>query len=92
VYAWHLFGELLFASNHPDPRRLDAGESQPVLADNCFEWLHNHVSDAGVQVESGKDPPIHSSFDRIAGPAIGAAVKSMTGAPIEYSNQSPRGI
>jgi uncharacterized protein (TIGR03067 family) len=52
----NLFGELLFASDHPDPRRFDASESQPVPADDCFKRLHNHVTNAGVQVEAGKDP------------------------------------
>src|SRR5271157_5417254 len=52
----NLFSELLLASDHPDARRFDASESQPVPADDCFQRLHNHVTNAGIQVESGKDP------------------------------------
>ncbi len=68
--SMNLFSELLLASDHPDARRFDASESQPVPADDCFQRLHNHVTNAGIQVESGKDPFVHSSFDRIASPAI----------------------
>ena len=46
----NLFGELLFATDHPNPRRFDARESQPVPAGDCFQRLHNHVTNAGVQV------------------------------------------
>ena len=66
----NLFSELLLTSDHPHARRFDASESRPVSADDCFQRLHNHVTNAGIQVESGKDPFVHSSFDRIASPAV----------------------
>jgi hypothetical protein len=66
----NLLGELLFASDHQDTRRFDAGESQPVPAHDCFQRSHNHVTNARVQVESGEGPFVHSSFDRIAGAAV----------------------
>src|SRR5258708_29480825 len=66
----NLFGELLFASDHPNLRRFDAGESQPIPALNRFQRMHNNVTNAGVQVESGKGSFVHSSFDGIAGTAV----------------------
>ena len=66
----NLLGELLFARDRPNPRRFDAGESQPVPADDGLKRLHNHIANAGVQVESGEDPFVHSSFDGIAGPPV----------------------
>ena len=66
----NLFGELLFTSDHPDSRRFDSGESKPIPADDGVQRLHNHITDAGVQMESGKDPFVHSIFDGIASPAL----------------------
>jgi hypothetical protein len=66
----NLLGELLFASNHQDTRRFDASESQPVPPHNCLQRSYNHITDPGVQMESGKNPLVHSSFDGIAGPAV----------------------
>jgi hypothetical protein len=66
----NLFSELLLASDHPDLRRFDTSESKPVPADDRIKRLHNHIADAGVQMEAGKDPFVHSSFDGIAGPAV----------------------
>jgi hypothetical protein len=40
----NLFAELLFVNDRPDPLRFDAGESQSVPADDCFQRLHNHVT------------------------------------------------
>ena len=65
-----LFSELLFARDHPDLRRFDPGESEPVPAFDCFQRLHDNVTDASIQMESGEDPPVHSSFDWIAGTAV----------------------
>jgi hypothetical protein len=71
-----LFGEQLLAGDHPNLGTLDASESQPV---------------GQTIVSRGEDPFVHASFDRIAGTAVGAAVKSITGGPNVNSNQSPRG-
>ena len=59
----NLFGELLFVSDHPNLRRFDAGEFQPVPALDRFQRLHHHVTNASVQVESGKRSFVHSTFD-----------------------------
>src|SRR6516225_4729116 len=61
-----LFGDLLLAGDHPNLRRLDPSESQPVPADDRFQRRRYHVTNAGVQVESGEDPIVHPSFDGIA--------------------------
>ncbi len=66
----NLFGELLFASDHPNLRRFDAGESQPIPALDRFQRMHNNVTNAGVQVESGKGSFVPSNFDGIAGTAV----------------------
>ena len=66
----NLFGELLFASNHSDLRVFDTSESQPVAADDRFQRLHNHITNAGIQVESCKGSFVHPSFDGIARPAV----------------------
>jgi hypothetical protein len=59
----NLFGEPLFASDHPDPRPFDRGESQPVPALDRLQRLHDRVTNTAVQMESGKDPFVHSSFN-----------------------------
>jgi hypothetical protein len=66
----NLFSELLFTSDHPDLWRVDASESQPVSTDDSFKRLHNQVTNTGIEVESSKDPLVHSSFDRKTGAAI----------------------
>jgi len=66
----NLFGELLFTSDHPDSRRFDSSETKPIPADDGVQRLHNQITDAGVQMESGKGPFIHSRFDGIASPAV----------------------
>ncbi len=43
---------------------------QPVPADDGFQRLHYRVTYAGVQMESAKDPFVHSSFDRVSRTAI----------------------
>src|SRR6516165_1724423 len=66
-----LFGELLLAGDHPNLRRLDASESQPVPADYRFQRRRYYVTNAGVQVESSEYQFVHASFDGIAGAAVG---------------------
>jgi hypothetical protein len=61
----NLFGKLLFARNHSHLRPLDAGEAEPVFARRRFQWLHYHVTNSDVQVESREDARIHASFDGI---------------------------
>jgi hypothetical protein len=64
------FPQTAFARDHPDSRRLDARESQPISADDGSQGLRHHVTNACVQVESGKGARVHSSLDQIAGAAI----------------------
>jgi len=56
----NLLSELLFASDHPNSRRFDSSETR----------LHSHITGTGVQMKSGKDPFVHSRFDRIPGSAV----------------------
>jgi len=67
----NLLRELLFASDHHDSRRFDAGESQPVPADDRFQRLHNHVTDACIQMETGENAFVHASFDRESRATVG---------------------
>ena len=73
-------------------RRFDAGESQPVPAADCFHRLHNHITDAGVQMESDKNPFGHSSFDGIASAAVWRRGRIHDRRPMANWNQSLKGM
>ncbi len=65
-----LLSELLFAGNHLSAHRFDSSEPQPVPADDRLQRLHNNITNAGIEVEPSKDPPVHSGFDWKTGAAI----------------------
>lgn len=66
----NLFSERLFTSDHPDPRRFDTCKSEPIPAGDCVLRIHDHITNAGVEMESGKDPLVHSRFDGVTCPAL----------------------
>jgi len=87
----NLLGELLFAGDHQDPRRFDAGEPQPVPAHDVSSGrITTSPTPASRWIGRRSVRPFELRPD--SGPAVRRRGQSIDAGPTANSNQSPREI